>query len=98
VEAGRAENARREWRLMDVLLVEDEALVREMLAEDMADAGLDVAEAPSAEAALEAAPPPPEGRCGRRASWSRMWTWEPGWTGSRWRPRRAAAGPIWASW
>ena len=40
---------------MDVLLVEDEALIREMLAEDLADAGLDVAEAPSAEAALDAA-------------------------------------------
>jgi DNA-binding response OmpR family regulator len=40
---------------MDVLLVEDEALIREMLAEDLADAGLDVAEASSAEAALGAA-------------------------------------------
>ena len=40
---------------MDVLLVEDEPLVRELLAEDMAGAGLDVAEAPSAEAALGAA-------------------------------------------
>jgi len=40
---------------MDVLLVDDEALVRETLAEDLADAGLDVAEAPDAEAALEAA-------------------------------------------
>ncbi len=40
---------------MDVLLVEDEALVRELLAEVLADAGLDVAEAPSAEAALDAA-------------------------------------------
>jgi DNA-binding response OmpR family regulator len=37
---------------MYVLLVEDEALIREMLAEDLADAGLDVAEAPSAEVAL----------------------------------------------
>ena len=40
---------------MDVLLVEDEPLVRELLAEDMADAGLDVAEAPSAEIALRVA-------------------------------------------
>ena len=40
---------------MDVLLVEDEPLIREMLAEDLADAGLDVIEAPSAEAALGAA-------------------------------------------
>lgn len=40
---------------MDVLLVEDEPLIREMLAEDLADTGLDVAEAPSAEAALGAA-------------------------------------------
>jgi DNA-binding response OmpR family regulator len=40
---------------MDVLLVEDEPLVRELLAEDMAEAGLDVAKAPSAEAALGAA-------------------------------------------
>lgn len=40
---------------MDVLLVEDEPLVREMLAEDLADAGLDVTEASSAEAALGAA-------------------------------------------
>ena len=40
---------------MDVLLVDDEALIRETLAEDLADAGLDVAEAPSAEAALGAA-------------------------------------------
>ena len=39
---------------MDVLLVEDESLVREMLAECLADAGLRVAEAPNAEAALEA--------------------------------------------
>ena len=38
---------------MDVLLVEDEPSIRELLAEDMADAGLDVAEAPSAEVALE---------------------------------------------
>ena len=40
---------------MDVLLVDDETLVRETLAEDLADAGLDVAEAPDAEAALRAA-------------------------------------------
>ena len=40
---------------MYVLLVEDEALVREMLAEDLADAGLDVAEAPTAEVALAVA-------------------------------------------
>jgi CheY-like chemotaxis protein len=40
---------------MDVLLVEDEALVREMLAEDLADAGLAVTEASSAEAALGSA-------------------------------------------
>ena len=39
---------------MDVLLVEDEVLVREMLAEDLADAGLDVAEATDAETTLEA--------------------------------------------
>lgn len=39
---------------MDVLLVEDEPLVREMLAEGLADAGLRVAEASSAEAALDA--------------------------------------------
>src|SRR5215210_1980664 len=37
---------------MYVLLPEDEALIREMLAEDLADAGLDVAEAPTAEVAL----------------------------------------------
>jgi DNA-binding response OmpR family regulator len=40
---------------MDVLLVDDETLLRETLAEDLADAGLDVAEAPDAEAALDAA-------------------------------------------
>ena len=40
---------------MDVLLVDDEALVREMLAEDLADAGLEVTDAPDAEAALGAA-------------------------------------------
>ena len=37
---------------MDVLLVEDEAPLRETLAEGLAEAGLDVAEAPSAEIAL----------------------------------------------
>ena len=37
---------------MYVLLVEDEGLISEMLAEDLADAGLDVAEAPTAEVAL----------------------------------------------
>ena len=37
---------------MYVLPVEDEGLIREMLAEDLADAGLDVAEAPTAEVAL----------------------------------------------
>jgi len=37
---------------MYVLLVEDEGSIREMLAEDLADAGLDVAEAPTAEVAL----------------------------------------------
>lgn len=40
---------------MDVLLVDDETLVRETLAEDLAEAGLDVAAAPDAEAALGAA-------------------------------------------
>lgn len=40
---------------MDVLLVEDEPLIREMLAEDLSDAGLDVTGASSAEAALGAA-------------------------------------------
>lgn len=40
---------------MDVLLVEDEALVRTMLHEDLADAGLQVIEAPSAEEALQVA-------------------------------------------
>ena len=39
---------------MDVLLVEDEPLVRELLAEGLAEASLRVAEAPSAEAALGA--------------------------------------------
>lgn len=37
---------------MDVLLVEDEPMIREMLAEDLEDSGLDVIGAPSAEAAL----------------------------------------------
>ena len=37
---------------MYVLLVEDEGLIREMLAEDLAEAGVDVAEAPTAEVAL----------------------------------------------
>ena len=39
---------------MDVLLVEDEAVIRMVLAEDMADADLDVTETSSAEAALVA--------------------------------------------
>ena len=39
---------------MDVLLVDDERLVRGMLAEDLLDTGLDVTEAPNAEAALNA--------------------------------------------
>ena len=39
---------------MDVLLVEDEPLIRMVLAEDMADAGLDVIETSNAEAALAA--------------------------------------------
>ena len=55
---------------MYVLLVEDEALVREMLAEDLADAGLDVAEAPTAEVAL-GSPQPRRERDRRRASWRR---------------------------
>ena len=38
-----------------MLPVEDEGLIREMLAEDLVDAGLDVIGAPSAEAALGAA-------------------------------------------
>ncbi len=46
---------------MDVLLVDDETLVRETLAEDLADAGLDVADAPDAEAALGAATGAPGG-------------------------------------
>jgi DNA-binding NtrC family response regulator len=48
---------------VDVLLVEDEPLVREILQEDLADAGLCVAEAATAEDALQTAercwPPPP---------------------------------------
>lgn len=40
---------------MDVLLVEDATLIREMLAEELTDAGLDVAEVPDAEGALQAA-------------------------------------------
>ena len=40
---------------MDVLLVEDEPLVRETLGEDLADAGLDVVTAPTAEDAIAAA-------------------------------------------
>ncbi len=47
---------------MDVLLVEDEALVREMLTEDLADAGLQVVPVPCAEEGLAVAeqdgPPP----------------------------------------
>ena len=42
---------------MDVLLVEDEPLVRELLSEALHDAGLDVAEAPDAETALLSAAP-----------------------------------------
>jgi DNA-binding response OmpR family regulator len=42
---------------MDVLLVEDEPLVRELLSEALHEAGLEVAEAPDAETALGAAPP-----------------------------------------
>ncbi|GAA0588754.1 response regulator [Craurococcus roseus] len=47
---------------MDVLLVEDEPLIRETLVEDLTGAGLDVTEAPDAETALGAAgeaPQPP---------------------------------------
>jgi DNA-binding response OmpR family regulator len=39
---------------MDVLLVEDEAMIRQMLVEDLTDAGLDVCEACNAESALRA--------------------------------------------
>jgi DNA-binding response OmpR family regulator len=39
---------------MDVLLVEDEPAIRELLQEDLADAGLCVVPAPSAEEGLEA--------------------------------------------
>ncbi len=52
---------------MDVLLVEDEPLVRGLLAEDMADAGLDVAER-RAPRPRWARPPPPERRVGLPAS------------------------------
>ena len=45
---------------MEVLLVEDEALIRMVLAEDLADAGLEVTEAPSAETALSAVNPATE--------------------------------------
>jgi DNA-binding response OmpR family regulator len=38
---------------MDVLLVEDDRLLRETLAEDMVHAGLNVTQAPNAEVALE---------------------------------------------
>jgi DNA-binding response OmpR family regulator len=40
--------------VMDVLLVEDEPLVREILTETLEEAGLDVAEMPTGEAALQA--------------------------------------------
>ncbi len=40
---------------MDVLLVEDEPLVRDMLAEDLEDAGFELVQAPSAEDGLAAA-------------------------------------------
>ena len=49
--------------MTDVLVVENETLVREMVAEALRDAGLRVTEADSAEAALravEAAPGPPD--------------------------------------
>ncbi len=63
---------------MDVLLVEDEPLVRASAAEALRDAGLDVAEAASAEEAL-AAPrtAPPTGR--RACSWPTS-TSAPAWT------------------
>lgn len=48
---------------MDVLLVEDEPLVCETLAEDLAGSGLEVAEAPDAEAALGAAGQAPRPPC-----------------------------------
>ena len=41
---------------MQVLLVEDEALVREMLHEDLADAGFSVVQAATAEEGLDAIP------------------------------------------
>jgi len=43
---------------MDVLLVEDEPIVREILFEALHDAGLKVADAPDAETALGATSPP----------------------------------------
>lgn len=47
---------------MDVLLVEDDLLIREMLCEHLADAGIDVVQAPNGEEGLDAAersgPPP----------------------------------------
>lgn len=54
-QGNNARETRGEVVGMDVLLVEDEALIREMLAEGLADAGLEVTEVPSAEAALGAA-------------------------------------------
>ena len=48
---------------MDVLLVEDEPLIRETLVEDLSDAGLDVMEAPDAETALGAAGQAPRPPC-----------------------------------
>lgn len=49
---GGAQGERAAGVRMEVLLVEDEAPLRETLAEGLAEAGLDVAEAPSAEVAL----------------------------------------------
>lgn len=48
---------------MDVLLVEDEPLIRETLLEDLSGAGLDVADAPDAETALGAAGGAPRPPC-----------------------------------
>ena len=48
---------------MDVLLVEDEPLIRETLVEDLSGAGLDVLEAPDAETALGAAGQAPRPPC-----------------------------------
>ena len=83
---------------MDVLLVDDETLVRETLAEDLADAGLDVTNAPDAEAALGAA----SAAAGEAGGPPRVLVTDvnlgPAWTGSRWRPRCGGAGPRWASW